>query len=129
MAHRLPYHDGLCKNLHGHSYHATVEVYGETDDGGMVIDFKDIAEAAGPLVKQLDHSCAIDPSDVELKQFLTERGMKMFELESYSTAENIAGLLLEHVCLIVNGPRIHEVRVRVCETCTSAAEVVWSRDA
>jgi len=48
MAHALPGHDGLCKNIHGHSYELLVTLIGEaiTDQSspklGMVIDFKDL---------------------------------------------------------------------------------------
>ena len=37
-AHRLPEHE-QCKNLHGHTYKLEVEIEGETDNTGMIIDF------------------------------------------------------------------------------------------
>jgi 6-pyruvoyltetrahydropterin/6-carboxytetrahydropterin synthase len=49
-AHRLPHHDGLCKNLHGHSYTLEVLVTGPVKpanrdaDEGMVLDFGIIKE-------------------------------------------------------------------------------------
>ncbi|MGA1250362.1 MAG: 6-pyruvoyl trahydropterin synthase family protein, partial [Candidatus Kapaibacteriota bacterium] len=40
MGHRLPFHDGGCQNIHGHSYTMRVEVIGEIDPAtGMVIDY------------------------------------------------------------------------------------------
>ena len=48
MAHSLPGHDGLCKNIHGHSYELLVTLIGEpipdprSPKYGMVIDFKDL---------------------------------------------------------------------------------------
>src|SRR5690606_22498239 len=49
-AHQLPFHDGKCKNLHGHTYKVEVEVVAEllqTDGAktGMVMDFGDLSAA------------------------------------------------------------------------------------
>ena len=42
-AHILTNHQGLCKNLHGHTYRVDVSVAQTDDSGGdMVIDFKDL---------------------------------------------------------------------------------------
>ncbi len=49
-AHRLPRHAGLCGNLHGHSYRMTVELEGEPDEHGIVIDFQDIKAVIKPLI-------------------------------------------------------------------------------
>ena len=48
MAHALWNYDGLCKNIHGHSYKLFVTVIGEPinnendNKNGMVIDFSDL---------------------------------------------------------------------------------------
>jgi len=42
MAHRLPFHDGGCRNVHGHSYSMTIELVGEPDRNGMVLDYFDM---------------------------------------------------------------------------------------
>ncbi len=45
-----------CARMHGHSYLVEVAVEGEVDPArGWLIDFADIDEHAGPLVRQLDH--------------------------------------------------------------------------
>ena len=57
-AHDLPtFPDGhKCRRLHGHSFRFDVIVEGEVDPKlGYLIDYGDIKEAAGPLVKRLDH--------------------------------------------------------------------------
>ncbi len=66
MAHSLPGHDGLCKNIHGHSYELLVTLIGEpiTKPGspklGMVIDFKDLKRIIkGLIVDELDHSIVL----------------------------------------------------------------------
>ena len=44
--HHLPYYEGACHNVHGHSYKLDVTVGGQIiKDGpkqGMIIDFKDL---------------------------------------------------------------------------------------
>lgn len=66
MAHVLPGHDGLCKNIHGHSYELLVTLIGEPVDdpqspkNGMVIDFKDLKRIIkGLIVDELDHSLVL----------------------------------------------------------------------
>jgi len=39
MSHRLPYHEGNCKNIHGHSYKMELSLEGEPNENGMLIDF------------------------------------------------------------------------------------------
>ena len=38
-AHRLAWHPGKCRNLHGHSYRLDVSVEGPLDANGVVLDF------------------------------------------------------------------------------------------
>jgi 6-pyruvoyltetrahydropterin/6-carboxytetrahydropterin synthase len=60
-AHQLPFHDGKCKRLHGHSWRGTVYVAGDKlcSDGakqGMLMDYGDIKKAFNPIVEDyLDH--------------------------------------------------------------------------
>ena len=48
MAHALDGYDGLCRNIHGHSYklHVTLSGYPSDDDSspkkGMLMDFSDV---------------------------------------------------------------------------------------
>jgi len=60
-AHRLPRHPGRCHRLHGHSYRLQVLVEGSPDaESGMVVDFYDIEEAVGPLVREIAGTCLND---------------------------------------------------------------------
>ena len=52
MAHALHGYDGLCKNIHGHSYRMIVEFEGELDEQGMVIDFYDVEKIKISLSEQ-----------------------------------------------------------------------------
>jgi 6-pyruvoyltetrahydropterin/6-carboxytetrahydropterin synthase len=67
MAHALWGYDGLCKNLHGHSYKLYVAVIGspilDVNDKklGMVIDFGDLKRIIKPMiVDELDHSVVLN---------------------------------------------------------------------
>jgi 6-pyruvoyltetrahydropterin/6-carboxytetrahydropterin synthase len=44
-----------CNRLHGHNYALLLEIEGETEEDGIVIDFTKVKEAAGQIVKKLDH--------------------------------------------------------------------------
>ena len=59
--HHLPYYEGACHNVHGHSYKLDVTVGGQViKDGpkqGMIIDFKDLKKNVKEnVVDKLDHS-------------------------------------------------------------------------
>ena len=59
--HHLPYYEGACHNVHGHSYKLDVTVEGQIiKDGpkqGMIIDFKDLKKIVKEnVVDKLDHS-------------------------------------------------------------------------
>ena len=53
MGHRLPFHDGLCRNIHGHSYYMVIEIEGELNENGMIIDFYDLGKAVKPIIDEL----------------------------------------------------------------------------
>ena len=67
MAHALWGYDGLCKNIHGHSYKLFVTVIGtpiiDEDDvkEGMVMDFGDLKRIVKPMiVDKFDHSVVLN---------------------------------------------------------------------
>jgi 6-pyruvoyltetrahydropterin/6-carboxytetrahydropterin synthase len=124
MGHRLPFHDGLCKNIHGHSYEAHVILSGEPDDHGMVMDYFDMKLLIQKKIDELDHAFLCDTSDTVVRSFLEENTMKTVLVEFPTTAENIARMLLEHVISqLPFGHRVDAVRVRVFETEKTFAEV------
>lgn len=62
-SHQLPYYDGDCHNLHGHSYKLEVTVRGNIKSDtsnpkcGMIVDFKELKEVVNEVViKKYDHS-------------------------------------------------------------------------
>ena len=94
MAHLLWKYDGLCKNIHGHSYILYVTVLGDIinnpDDPklGMVIDFGDLKRIVKEeIVDVLDHAIAVNDNSphVHLDQY-TER---IIRLPYQPTCENM----------------------------------------
>ena len=127
-AHRLPWHEGLCKNLHGHSYSMFVEIEGTPDENGLLMDFKHLKDCLKGLVDAWDHATVVDENDHELLDVLQSRSWKHFVLPYDSTAENMCIFVAEHL-IASSGDRlrsrnIHTVRVRISETETCYAEAV-----
>ena len=124
MGHRLPFHNGLCKNIHGHSYEAHVILSGEPDAQGMVMDYFDMKLLIQKKIDELDHAFLCDTSDTIVRSFLEAHSMKTVLVAFPTTAENIARMLLEHVISqLPVGHRVDAVRVRVFETEKTYAEV------
>jgi len=55
-AHKLIGYDGDCANLHGHSYVLEIQVKGEVDEQGFVMDFKQLKHfVQTKVIDLLDH--------------------------------------------------------------------------
>lgn len=55
-SHVLPWHEGKCSRLHGHSYRLEVSVVGPLNENGVIMDFADLKKAVKELViHHLDH--------------------------------------------------------------------------
>lgn len=126
-AHRLPWHEGDCKYLHGHSYRMMVEVEGEPDERGMLIDFKEIKRVLKPLVEQWDHATLIADYDDELRQAIDTLESKHFVLPFDSTAENLCTFVADYLGReahdVLEAHRVTTIRVKVYETETCYAEI------
>ena len=96
MAHALHGYDGLCKNIHGHSYRLWVTIRGELKHekghkkDGMVMDFDDIKKIIIPeIVDRYDHSLVLNANsphaEIDLAAF-----EKVFYLPSYEIVRWIA---------------------------------------
>ena len=127
MAHALHGYDGLCKNIHGHSYKLWVTVKGEVrnENGhvkdGMVIDFAELKEIVKPeIIDKYDHSLVLNANsphaNIDLSAF-----EKVFYLPYQPTSEN----LVTDFALKIKSKLPHDVeltKVVLSETATSFAE-------
>jgi len=126
-AHRLPWHDGACRHLHGHSYRMMVELQGEPDDRGMLIDFKHVKRLVKPLVDRMDHATLIAADDTALKQAVAALDTKTYELPFDSTAENLCSHVAQYLGTrgydMLTAKGVTTLRVCVWETETCYAEI------
>jgi 6-pyruvoyltetrahydropterin/6-carboxytetrahydropterin synthase len=97
MAHRLPFHSGRCKNLHGHSYKALVQFEGELNQNGMLIDFYDIFNVVNPIIDEMDHSIICDRNDQELIEIAKKINERIVIIDKPTTAENISIYIAERI--------------------------------
>ena len=122
-AHVLTNHQGLCKNLHGHTYRVEVSVTqlpGDTSD--MVIDFKDLKHVCEEVISsRFDHAFIYDSTssgESEIAAVVEKNGMRTVAIPFRSTAENLSRHFFGQL-----RPRIPGLRsVRVWETPDSCAE-------
>ena len=94
--HALFGYDGLCKNVHGHSYKLAVTILGKpiTDSSdvkfGMVMDFSDLKAIVNKLiVKPFDHATVlnINSPHKELADAMEKRGHKIIRVPYQPTSE------------------------------------------
>lgn len=125
MGHRLPHHDGACRNVHGHSYRMQVEVEGTVNpETGMVLDFGEISALVKPLVAELDHAFLCQDTDTEVLELLERMDMKRVVIDVPSTVENICKLFVDRLQpLFADLPQVERFTVRIWETASSEAEL------
>jgi 6-pyruvoyltetrahydropterin/6-carboxytetrahydropterin synthase len=133
MAHRLPDHDGGCRNVHGHSYRMWVELSGEPQDNGMVLDYFIMAKIVDPLIAEIDHAFLCDRADKLIVDFLESSGLKAVYVDFPTTAENIANWFFTRLSALFSPSddrssmkHLRELTVRIQETERTFAEVSGS---
>tara|TARA_B100000900_G_scaffold129380_1_gene109435 strand:- start:262 stop:663 length:402 start_codon:yes stop_codon:yes gene_type:complete len=95
MAHALFGYDGLCKNIHGHSYRLWVTIIGNVLEeenhmkNGMVLDFSILKKIVKPeIVDKYDHSLVLNANsphaNIDFSAF-----EKVFLLPYQPTSENL----------------------------------------
>ena len=122
-AHVLTNHQGLCKNLHGHTYRVGVSVtQPEGDDSDMVIDFKELKGIATAVIcDRFDHAFIYNTESVgerEIAAVVEKNGMRTVAIPFRSTAENLAKLFYNDLKSRIPGLSA----VKVWETADSSAE-------
>jgi 6-pyruvoyltetrahydropterin/6-carboxytetrahydropterin synthase len=105
-----------------------VQLEGEVDDFGMVVDFGDLKALVKPIVGAMDHAFFRTPYTPKiLVEALTVMDSKMYDLPSYSTAEVLVQHLLEVIGerILENDAfvRVHQLSIKVWENAAS-----WAQD-
>ena len=125
MSHRLPDHKGLCKNIHGHSYKIRVELEGELNEEGMVLDYYDLKQLFLPIIEVFDHSFIVDKDDEIMINFLKSNNFKHFIIQKTTTAEHIVEYIYNIVSENIKDQfsNIKNLKLRLYETEDVYAEV------
>ena len=122
MGHRLPEHFGKCKNIHGHSYRMIVELEGEVNEGGMIMDYYDLKKTVNPIIDQLDHAFMVYEKDKEIVRFLESVNSKRIVVDFQSTVENICRYIITEIKKQNLPPNVKKVKVRIFESIDDYAE-------
>jgi 6-pyruvoyltetrahydropterin/6-carboxytetrahydropterin synthase len=129
MAHALLGYDGLCRNIHGHSYTLVVTVIGKplqdaaSPKIGMLIDFKDLKNIIRKqIIDRFDHALVLNSaSPKDLLDLLFKNYDKIVLLDYQPTTENLIADMAESIqTLLPLNLKLFSLRLR--ETPTSYAE-------
>ena len=129
-AHALDGYDGLCREIHGHSYRLFVTIVGEPSREennpklGMVMDFGDLKRIVNSeIVDRLDHSFVLRDSESsnELKEILGAKFKNVVLVNYQPTCENMLADFAERLQRALPATvKLHSLRLH--ETATSYAE-------
>jgi 6-pyruvoyltetrahydropterin/6-carboxytetrahydropterin synthase len=131
MAHALHGYDGLCKNIHGHSYKLWVTIRGKVRQekahkkDGMVMDFDVLKSFVKPeIINKYDHALVLNGNsphaEIDFSAF-----EKVFFLPYQPTSENlVTDFALKIKSKLPEGIELY--RVVLSETATSFAE--WNHE-
>ena len=129
MAHALLGYDGLCKNIHGHSYTLVVTVTGapvndvNSPKNGMLIDFKDLkVMIKDRIIERFDHALVLNSATPdEVINLLQNNYDKVVLLDYQPTTENMISDFAGQIkSLLPSHLKLYSLRLR--ETPTSYAE-------
>ncbi len=105
-----------------------VEVEGQPDERGMVLDFKVIKNLLQPLVKSWDHAIIVSHDDEELLGIAEKTGWKHFILPFDTTAENLVSYVADYLqsegAALLRDRAIKRFRIQLAETETCYAETM-----
>lgn len=127
MAHLLDNYDGLCRNIHGHSYRLFVTIIGqpelsvESPKYGMVMDFSVLKGIVRrEIVDKLDHALLVRRGTMQAQRLagLSER---IIEVDYQPTCENMVGHFAESIKPYLPS-NVELFSIKLYETATSFAE-------
>jgi 6-pyruvoyltetrahydropterin/6-carboxytetrahydropterin synthase len=101
-----------------------VEIEGELNENGMIIDFYDLGKAVKPIIDEFDHAFLCWNGDNEVKKFLEKNNMKRVIVDYYSTVENICNDFISRIqskLSEIKGNKFISLTVKVSETPNAVA--------
>lgn len=138
MAHMLSGYNGLCANVHGHSYKMEVEVKTTIDaPHDMVVDFSVLKKVINSvLIGKLDHGFAYDdavdereiPSaEARVVKVLRQNNLKLYPIHGRPTAETMVKQFWRTIQTALSDDqetcwmKLQLVRITLWETSTGSA--------
>ena len=129
MAHALRNYDGLCRNIHGHSYKMDITLAGQplhdenSPKNGMVMDFGDLKRLVNEeIISLLDHALVLNAkTDAQLIEVLKQNYEKIVTVDFQPTTENLLNFIAGKIQLRLP-ETVTLACVRLRETDTSYAE-------
>ena len=128
MAHALRNYDGLCRNIHGHSYKMDITLAGqplhdESPKNGMVMDFGDLKRLVNEeIISLLDHALVLNAkTDAQLVEALKQNYEKIVIVDFQPTTENLLNFIADKLKAKLS-ERVKLTRIRLRETDTSYAD-------
>ena len=129
MAHALRNYDGLCRNIHGHSYKMDITLAGQplhdesSPKNGMVMDFGDLKRLVNEeIISLLDHALVLNAkTDAQLVEVLKQNYEKIVIVDFQPTTDNLLNFIAGKIqTRLPDDVKLTCVRLR--ETDTSYAE-------
>ena len=124
--HAIYGYDGLCKNVHGHSFKLDVTILGQpiTDPdhvkNGMVIDFGDLKTIVNQeIVDPFDHATVLNVNSPhkEIADEMESRGHKILRVSYQPTCEMmIIDFALKLKAKLPNHLKLYSLKLRETET-------------
>lgn len=125
--HALFGHDGLCKNVHGHSYKLSITLKGKPIEDpssvkfGMLMDFSDLKAIVNKLiVKPYDHATVLNVNSPhkELADSMEQAGHKIIRVNYQPTSEMMVINFAEKIAAALPpNLELHHLSLRETETC------------
>ncbi|MDR0972083.1 MAG: 6-carboxytetrahydropterin synthase [Bacteroidales bacterium] len=130
-SHALQNYEGLCRNIHGHSYKLYVTILGEAindendNKNGMVMDFGELKQVVNDnIVLPLDHSLILYRNS-EFLPSLKDENTKLVITPFQPTCENLIKDFVEKLKNKLPS-KIELVALKLYETASSYAE--WKKE-
>ena len=124
--HAIYGYDGLCKNVHGHSFKLDVAIIGQPINdpdhvkNGMVIDFGDLKTIVNKeIVQPFDHATVLNVKSPhkEIADEMESRGHKILRVSYQPTCEMmIIDFALKLKAKLPNHLKLHSLKLRETET-------------
>lgn len=98
MAHALQGYDGLCSNIHGHSYELSVTIKGSPEENtaspklGMVMDFSVLKKIINDtIISKFDHTLVVKKGSLNIEDLKSKNAMfnRFIEFDFQPTSENL----------------------------------------